>query len=293
MAKADTSALQRQLAADPDYQAVMAEIQQMNASGGVWQNSPAFAHLQALNQKYAGQLPKGYGIGFDGQIGQDAFMNRHATALSLLSMAPAGIGLGLAAAGGSGAAAGAGGAGSGGGGTVAAGGGFAGALKAALPDIIKGGATVAGSVLEAHGNTEAAKTQAASDAAALAQAKQIYEQQRADQGPYRQSGYSSLNALNYGLGLPEVQIPTDAPAPSTVVAQGAKDAKGNPLPGAGQNQVIPPPPTDAQQRSGSTSSLNTLGGGGVVPMRNPQTGLVHLIPSTQVAAAEQAGGMRV
>jgi hypothetical protein len=84
--------IQQQLKADPDYQKVMQEVQELNASGGVWQNSPAFAHLQALNQKYESVLPKNYGIGFDGKIGQAPFMARHDKLLTALSMVPATLG---------------------------------------------------------------------------------------------------------------------------------------------------------------------------------------------------------
>ncbi len=86
----------------------------------------------------------------------------------------------------------------------------------AIPAIIAGGSAIAGSAIAAHGNTSAAKTQAGSDAAALAQAKEIYQQQRADQGPYRESGYGAMDALNFGLGLPAVsRLNATAAAPTT------------------------------------------------------------------------------
>jgi hypothetical protein len=182
--------------------------------------------------------------------------------------------------------------------------GFGAALKAALPTIIGAGASLGGAAIASSGNTEAAKIAAAQQQAALDQAKLIYQQQRADLSPYRQEGAAALGAINFGVGLPSI-TPTQGPfdtstgpqgttvgaptATGPIVAAGAKDAQGNPLPGAGQNQVIPNPPTSAQ----TMGTLSTVGGGGTVRIQDPTTGLVHLVPQGQAAAAQQAGGRLV
>jgi hypothetical protein len=173
-----------------------------------------------------------------------------------------------------------------------------------LPTIIGAGASLGGAAIASSGNTEAAKIAAAQQQAALDQAKLIYQQQRADLSPYRQEGAAALGAINFGVGLPSI-TPTQGPfdtstgpqgttvgaptATGPIVAAGAKDAQGNPLPGAGQNQVIPNPPTSAQ----TMGTLSTVGGGGTVRIQDPTTGLVHLVPQGQAAAAQQAGGRLV
>jgi len=315
MANPDFSALQQQIDSSPEIQAALKIFQQHNGN-------PLYlaADIARIDQaaKQAGvnmQLPKGYGIDINGKIKQQSFMTRHEKALSAISMLPAGIGLaeGLAAgdllgpaasttpsvaAGGGGAAAsGAGAAGSGaaaGGGGAAAGAGGGSLLHALLPTIIGAGASVGGAAIASHGQSEAAKLQAAQDDKALALQKEMFDLQRSDTAPYRALGVGAIGNLAYlgGINLP----PPDAanPAPSTVVAPGAVDANGKPMAGAGQNQTVPPPPTMAQQTIGAMP-LSQLGqpNQGLVSMRNPQTGLVHLIPPDQVAAAQQAGGVRV
>jgi hypothetical protein len=186
---------------------------------------------------------------------------------------------------------------------AAAGTGFGAALKAALPTIIGAGASLGGAAIASHGNTEAAKIAAAQQQAALDQAKLIYQQQRADLSPYRQIGASALGPLSFGLGI-AAPTPTQGPfdtstgpqgttvgMPTTtgpIVAAGAKDAQGNPLPNAGQNQVIPNPPTYAQTHAATLSTI-----GASANIRDPQTGLVHVVPHDQVGAAMQNGGVLV
>ncbi len=81
----------------------------------------------------------------------------------------------------------------------------------AIPFIIMGGASVVGSYLQSRGNKKAAEIQAGSDQKALDQAKTIYDTQRQDESPYRQSGSGALNNLNYGLGIPQLAPQTGEP----------------------------------------------------------------------------------
>ncbi len=156
----------------------------------------------------------------------------------------------------------------------------------AIPAIIMGGAAVAGSAIASHGNTEAAKTQASSDEKALAQAKEIYQQQRADQGPYRQSGYGALGALNFGLGLPDAGMGSPAASgPAAVpghVTQGGDFMPERTNPGDQPNQGTAVP------RTGGLGSI----GSSTVSIKAPN-GLVYLVPSGQVDAAMKAGGTRI
>jgi hypothetical protein len=85
--------------------------------------------------------------------------------------------------------------------------------------------------------------------------------------------------------------PTVNPPPSTGVAPGAVDASGKPIPGAPPTSSITPP-TMAQQQTNNTT-LSQVGSGGTVRVQNPQTGMVHLIPASQVPAAIADGGIRV
>ncbi len=188
--------------------------------------------------------------------------------------------------------------------------GFGAALKSALPSIIGAGASVGGSAIAAHGNTEAAKTQAAASEKAaqiqadqldraLAQAKYIWQTQRADQSGYRSSGNNAMGALDFGLGLPAPSFdapPVDPsianPAPTTGVAPGAVDASGKPLPGASTAPSVVPPTMAQQQTNNPNASPLGTSGGGLVPVRSPE-GLVKLIPQNDVPSALQAGGTRV
>lgn len=192
----------------------------------------------------------------------------------------------------------------------------------AIPYIIMAGAQIGGSVIASRGNTKAAKTAAeASDKAAeleaqtadktLAQAKEIYQQQRADQGPFRESGYSSLNALNYGLGLPAVsyQAPASAAASTTPTNFPRSTLDGVTFPGAPQ---IPQGTKEAVTRAASTGSQgtaanlakNTLerintaqqlvnqkyGGEGQTTKVKGPNGVIYLVPNDKVSAATAAGG---
>lgn len=179
-------------------------------------------------------------------------------------------------------------------GTAAASTGFGAALKSALPSIIGGGAALGGAAIAAHGNTEAAKIQAASADKALAQAKAIYEQNVARQSPFVGLGTSALGPLSFGMGLPDPNVKAAQDAATAqqgqpIVALGAKDATGQPMAGAGQNQTIPPPPTYNQQHAGTLASM----GGGTVRIQDPATGNIHLIPQSDAQAAIASGGRPV
>lgn len=182
--------------------------------------------------------------------------------------------------------------------TAAAGAGGGSLLHSLLPSIIGAGSTVAGTAIASHANTEAAKIAAEQADKALAIQQQQYALQRQDTAPYRALGIGAVNNLGFLGGIDTTSnlaqlsstLPTGPNAPpSTVVAPGAVDASGKPIPGAGANVGTVAPPTPAQQRM---TSLNQLGGG-TVRIQDPQTGLVHLIPQSDAAAAQQAGGRLV
>ncbi len=166
----------------------------------------------------------------------------------------------------------------------------------AIPFIIAGGASVVGNYLAAKGNKDAAKTAAASDDKALAQAKEIYTQQRADERPYAQSGYGALDALNVGLGLPAVSHVAQGPGtpgastfmPEPYVVPGARGPDGKQLPGAGQPDPYGVP---GQPPVGSLAQLGQPQGG-MVSVRSPQ-GQVGLIPASQLQRALSMGGTQV
>ena len=171
------------------------------------------------------------------------------------------------------------------------------------------------------GNTKAAETNAAaSDKAAeiqsqtadkaLAQAKDIYEQQRADEGPYREGGYNSLNALNYGLGLPAVSYQAPASATPTPTNLPSSTINGVTFPGAPQVPDSTVSGLNALgQRGGMTGNLaqqvagkvnnaqnivnQTYAGSGPTTKVKAPNGLVYLVPNDKVDAAKQAGGVVV
>ena len=67
---------------------------------------------------------------------------------------------------------------------------------AVIGAITGAGALLGGSAIQARSVGKAADKESDTADKALAHAKEIYEQQRSDQAPYRQTGYGSLNALN-------------------------------------------------------------------------------------------------
>lgn len=162
-----------------------------------------------------------------------------------------------------------------------------------VPALIAGGSSVAGSAIASHGNTEAAKTQAASSDKSLAQAKEIYEQQRADLSPYRELGYSSLGALAQGMGLPAPSNPiTNPPAPS--YANGAPPPTGEPFSTMSLSQL------HGLANSGSPNApvfgqleqkMNQVSG--TMKKVKAPNGQVYTIPVTRLPEALQQGGQVV
>jgi hypothetical protein len=176
----------------------------------------------------------------------------------------------------------------------------------AVPFIIMGGASIVGSYIAAKGNKDAAKTQAASDDKALGQAKEIYQTQRSDQSPFRESGYGALDALNFGLGLPAVtrpdpRAPTGTPAP--YVVPGAKDKNGNPFPGAGMPDSYGDVGNAPIQSFPVNNNLGKLGMPSIMQDRRPAansmvrvqspSGSIGLVPQSMLQQALDAGGKQV
>lgn len=164
--------------------------------------------------------------------------------------------------------------------TTASSTGFGAALKNVLggpgviPAIIGAGAGLGGAAIAASAAKDAAKIQAAEADKALAIQQQQYALQRQDTAPYRALGQGAVNSLGY---LGGIDTTSNLPAlASTVPTQTPP-----PLPTAST-----PPAYNSPQTSGT--SLSPL-----VKVQNPATGLVHLIPSSQVPAAQQAGGVVV
>lgn len=167
--------------------------------------------------------------------------------------------------------------------------------KDVLPYVIGGAAQVGGAAIAAHGNTEAAKIQAAAYEKALAQEKEIYEQQRKDLEPYRGLGSGAVGNLAYlgGINLPPTEAQTP-PATATPPVMQAPKPETSALPGRGNITVGRLAPwANSPKFQGAAMNQPLVGGAGMVRMQNPQTGLVHLIPADQVSAAEAAGGMRI
>jgi hypothetical protein len=188
----------------------------------------------------------------------------------------------------------------------------------AIPAIIISAGTIYAAHEASKGNTEAAKTNAAaSDTSAqiqadtankaLAQAKDIYQQQRADEGPYVRSGYGGLNALNYGLGLPSQEYqppaaatptPTNLPSstingltfpgspqvPQSTLSQLGQQANAGGVTGPVWSQV-----NDKVQQAQQLANTKYAGTGSTTKVQAPN-GLVYLVPADKVAEAQQAGG---
>ncbi len=162
----------------------------------------------------------------------------------------------------------------------------------AIPAIIIAGASIYAAHTAAKGNEKAAETQASSDDKALSQAKEIYDTQRGDQAPYRQSGYGALDALNYGLGLPAVARPPAGAAPPTGTATTPSD--GTMPPGSVQ---APIPGKSATGSIGFTRGRDLyqdrqLQSGAIVKVKAPN-GLIYLVPQAKAAEAQQKGGQLV
>ena len=61
--------------------------------------------------------------------------------------------------------------------------------------LISGGASLAGGLIGASGAKKAAETQAAAAREAIAQQRQMFDIQNAQQAPYREAGYRALSDI--------------------------------------------------------------------------------------------------
>lgn len=138
-----------------------------------------------------------------------------------------------------------------------------------------------------------------------ADALRQYQQRYANEAPYRNIGASSLGALSQGLGLGPVSTdsnfdPNLIPPPSASVFTPAPVSN---LPITSGTTTAPTPTSGFTYNGGPNagvnvpSSLSALTGSqtptsGNVPVKAPN-GIVYLIPSSQVAAAQAKGGQVV
>ncbi len=137
------------------------------------------------------------------------------------------------------------------------------------PTLISAGLGLLGTAISSHQTSKATEAQLQATREALALQKQMYEQTRADTGPYRALGGGSANTLSYLLGTsghPEgVQPFTD-----TTIAPMGTAAPRSPMP-TPQQPVAQP---------------------AMVQMRSPN-GQVGMVPAERVQDALQAGGTRI
>jgi hypothetical protein len=142
-------------------------------------------------------------------------------------------------------------------------------LHALLPSIIGAGATIGGTAISAHANTEAAKLQAEQADKALQLQKEQYALQRQDTAPYRALGQGAVGNLGYLSGI---DVASKVPELSA---------------------TVPKVPYGQQ-----AASLSTLGAPPAAPqatfqmMRAPN-GLVVKVPADKVQEATQRGGVPV
>jgi hypothetical protein len=159
--------------------------------------------------------------------------------------------------------------------------------KDLLPSIIGGGAAVGGAAIQAGAQTKAAEIQAQTQAAALAQAKAIYEQQRADEAPYRGLGAGAVGNLQYLSGI--TPPPSATTGATDTPSSGYFTQGGVYMPARTQPSGTPSEGT-AVPRSGST--LADVG-------TEPTTvvvgsdGTPRRIPTRQLPQAVQAGYRQV
>ncbi len=165
-----------------------------------------------------------------------------------------------------------------------------------VPAIIQGGATIFGAKTAANSNTEAAKLQAATADKALAIQKQMYDQTRTDEAPYRAFGAGALGALSQGLGVaPTPAAPTVASASGVMSALAGAPHASNPnqQPAIGTamprpaDQPVPPQygvPRPAESQTAAQAQTTS----GYVQMRSP-TGQVKAVAPDQVAHYSQLG----
>lgn len=312
---ADAQAAEQALAQDPQFMAMIQRIADLNRQfeatpnqGG--QRAPLYsAILQAEQEadnyrKSKGLAPHDWSYNFNtNQLQKDSFLKRNPWAAPLLiggaavaapvafgalgaaaatpaatasytspAAAEAGLSGGLVApATGAGTAAGTAGAAAPVVATAAKGSSL---LHDLLPTIISAGTGLGGAAIAAHGNTEAAKIAAAEADKALEIQKEQYALQRQDTAPYRALGQGAVGNLGYLSGI---DVDSKVPELSSTVPKqpyGTLAQLGSPTIESG----------------GTNTGIATGQHSVLVPVRNPQTGLVHLIPNNQVSEAVAARG---
>ena len=208
-----------------------------------------------------------------GQVVPDRAFWKQALLMAGVAAAPA-VAYGALPAG----AAGAGAGGAGGAGTAAttaaAGAGGGSLLHSLLPSIIGAGASLGGTAIASHANTEAAKLQAEQADKALALQKEQYALQRQDTAPYRALGQGAVGNLGFlsGINVDERVPELSSTVPKT--PYGVTAAQG----------------VAAPQAQASLSTLGQPSGGGFTPMRAPN-GMVLQIPNDKVAEAQSKGAV--
>jgi hypothetical protein len=287
LSDSDVQRIQQIVNSDPQIQQLLQQAKQ-DQRATVGKGAGAFAQqysnqIKARLQQLGATVPHDYGVGMDGKFERAGFLNRNQDWIAGATFAGLGAGPFIAGAGAAGGGAAAGGGGSAASGT-AAGGGVAGGSAAAaggnvfsklfspnvLPYIIGGGVNLIAAKMQANAANKATDAQTASSDKAAQVLKEMYEQERADLAPYRAIGLGGLGQLSAGMGYtidPKTFDPTQASAPpknpAPYVVPGAKDASGNPFPGASTGpQEVPTPKATPMGRNGlsSVGALSTGSG---------------------------------
>lgn len=232
-------ATQDQLTAILRSDPVLTQLFQQARSMGGGENEKE-ALIQNRLRELGVQLPNDdWSVDYDKggwRVEQKNFFNRNKNWIIPAAIGAVAAPVAIGALAGGGAAAGTGGAAAGTAGTAAAGTAAAAAapslLHSLLPTIISAGAGVGGSYLAARGQSQAAKTEAESADKALQVQQQMYQQQRADFGPYRSAGQGAVQALARGLGVenyPDTTIPGASNIPGLPNQYGnLRDLSGQP-----------------------------------------------------------------
>jgi hypothetical protein len=308
LSDADVARINQQLAADPQWAQLVqaANAEQQQATSGAIPYGDYIAGKtpaqQAILQYYASHnIPLGPNSGNNAVVQPDGTLKLNhpykqfakTAALSAGAAAGGALAVGAFAPAAGAGAVGAGGAGTAGtvAGTAAAAGGGSSLLHDLLPTIIGAGATLGGTAISAKANSDAAKIAAEQADKALALQKEQYALQRQDTAPYRALGQGAVGNLGFLSGIDtQSAVPElSSTVPKVPYGQQAPSAAG--------------PQQNAQNLADRTAGiaqgigLSQLGqpsqSGGLVPVKNPATGLVHLIPQSDVQAAQQAGGQMV
>ncbi len=153
-----------------------------------------------------------------------------------------------------------------------------------------------GAKIAANSNDKAAQIAAQSQDKALALLKEQYEQQRKDLGPYRNTGYGAQNALNFGTGLPQFEMPRDTPATAPPVdtsnAPHGTNPNNQPPIGTAVPRATLANPTGLQPGQPQQQAAQAQTQSGYVNIRSPQ-GDVRPVPIDQAQRFISAGGVAV